>query len=199
MKERIDHRRRCLWAKGTFFVLDAEVGIIFLLLLLSLEKSNGEWNREVFCKKQGGILFLNLNSCVPYCIYVSLYLCLSMKLESFKTRFISLFLMPKRLLFCLFLCFFLRVPHPLSISSPLSFSASFSVSSSPLSISISMYILFLPLFFVIYNERILNDVVALPNNIIYHFLTHKWQNFEWSFFLHGNTSLIIGKDFCYYL
>ena len=86
---------------------------------------NGECNKEAFCKKQGGILFLNLNSCAPYCIYVSLYLylCLSMKSKSFKTRFISLFLMPKYLPFCLFLCFFLHVPHPFSISSPLSFSA----------------------------------------------------------------------------
>ena len=46
------------------------------------------------------------------------------------------------------------------------------------------------LIFFIYKERILNDVVALPNNIIYRFLTYKSQNFKWAFFLHDSTSLI---------
>ena len=50
-------------------------------------------------------------------------------------------------------------------------------------------------FFVIYNERILNGVVALPNNVIYRFLTYTWLNFRWSFFLHGSTSLIVGINF----
>ena len=45
-------------------------------------------------------------------------------------------------------------------------------------------------FFVIYNEWILNGVVVLPNNVIY-----TWLNFRWSFFLHGNTSLIVEINF----
>ena len=33
-------------------------------------------------------------------------------------------------------------------------------------------------FLYIYNERLLNGVVALPNNITYCFLTYTWQNFR---------------------
>ena len=50
-------------------------------------------------------------------------------------------------------------------------------------------------FFVIYNERILNGVVVLTNNVIYRFLTYMWLNFRWSFFLHGSTSLIVEINF----
>ena len=28
------------------------------------------------------------------------------------------------------------------------------------------------------NKRLLNGVLTLPNNIIYRFLTYKWQNFK---------------------
>ena len=38
---------QCLWAKGTFFVLDAEVDIIFLLRLLSLVKSKWRMNSDL--------------------------------------------------------------------------------------------------------------------------------------------------------
>ena len=46
-----------------------------------------------------------------------------------------------------------------------------------------------------YNLSLLNGVVALPNNVIYRFLTYTWPNFRWAFFLHGSTSLIVGINF----
>ena len=64
IRENRTHLRCCLWVKGTFFVLNAEVGIIFLLLLLSLVKSKwwmnsdlSERNRVAFCQKQRGVIF----------------------------------------------------------------------------------------------------------------------------------------------
>ena len=63
-------------------------------------------------------------------------------------------------------CFFLRV-----------FIASLSI-LSPLYFYLCVIFNFNRLFFVIYNERILNSVVMLPNNVKYHFLTYTCLNFR---------------------
>ena len=180
------------------------------LILVRETERHSVRNRKAFSSSI--LIPMHLTISMSLSIFVSLFLCicLSMKSKSFKTWFISLFLMPNRCDVHRSTSFSVSfsVSHPLSISS--SFFASFSMSSSPLlalrdkSTHITSLYLCVPfnfnwLFFVIYNERILNGVVALPNNIIYRLLTHKWQNFKWSFFLHVSTPLIAGKGFCYYI
>ena len=147
--------------RGDFFVLDAEVGIIFLLLLLSLVKSKwrmnsdlSERNREAFCQKQRGVLYF------LHVFIASLFL----------------FLSP-----CI---------HRLSLSRFHCLSLSFYLFVVLYSLILTGY------FFVIYNERILNDVIALPTSIIYRFLTYTWHNFKWAFFL---TWQHLEKGFCFYI
>ena len=90
-KKNRTHQRRCLWAEGTLFILDAEVGIIFLLRLLSLVKSKwwmnsdlSERNRKVissfFVSQDRLSLFLFLSPCLHSLslnFIASLFLCLS--------------------------------------------------------------------------------------------------------------------------
>ena len=81
-------------------------------------------------------------------------------------------------------CFFLRV-----------FIASLSI-SLPLYFYLHVLFNFNQIFFVIYNQMILNGVVALSNNVIYLFLTYTWLNFRQHFFLTWQHLL---KGFCYYI
>ena len=96
-KKNRTHQRRCLWAEGTLFILDAEVGIIFLLRLLSLVKSKcwmnsdlSERNRKAissfFVSQDRLSLFLFISLCLHSLsldFIASLFLCLSFLSFSF--------------------------------------------------------------------------------------------------------------------
>ena len=84
----------------------------------------------------------------------------------------------------LFFCFFHRVfiAYLSSCFFLCVFIASLSI-WSPLYFYLCVLFNFNRLFFVIYNGRVLNDVVAFPNNIIYCFLIYMWLNSRWTFFL----------------
>ena len=151
-KKNRTHQTRCLWAKGTFFVLDAEVDIIFLLRLLSLVKSKWRMNSDLSERNKEAISSFSVSQ-----DRLSLFLFLSPCLHSLSLNFIaSLFL-------CLsFLCF-------------LSFSF----------LRVVIFLFFLKRLVSFYTERLqqcfnvlkhyslslLNGVVAIPNNVIYRFLT----------------------------
>ena len=141
--------------RGDFFVLDAEVGIIFLLLLLlSLVKSKWRMNSDLRERnREASSSFSESQD------RLSLFLFLSPCLHRLSLDFIT------------FLYFYSCVLFNFNW-------------------------LFIYFFFVIYNDRILNGGVALPANIIYHFLTYMWQNFKWTFFL---TWQHLGKGFCIYI
>ena len=96
-KKNRTHQRRCLWAEGTLFILDAEVCIIFLLRLLSLVKSKcwmnsdlSERNRKAissfFVSQDRLSLFLFISLCLHSLsldFIASLFLCLSFLSFSF--------------------------------------------------------------------------------------------------------------------
>ena len=87
-KKNRTHQRRCLWAEETFFVLDAEVGIIFLLLLLSLVKSKWRMNSNLSERNREAISSFSVSQ-----DHLSLFLFLSLYLHSLSLDFIaSLFL-----------------------------------------------------------------------------------------------------------
>ena len=87
-KKNRTHQRRCLWAEGTFFVLDVEIDIIFLLRLLSLVKSKWWMNSDLSERNREAISSFSVSQ-----DHLSLFLFLSPYLHSLSLDFIaSLFL-----------------------------------------------------------------------------------------------------------
>ena len=117
-KKNRTHQRCCLWAKGTFFVLDTKVGIIFLLRLLSLVKSKwrmnsnlSERNREVissFSVSQDRLsLFLFLSPCLH-----------SLSLDFIASLFLYLSFLSFSFLRVVIFCFFKAVSFLLYREAP---------------------------------------------------------------------------------
>ena len=117
-KKNRTHQRCCLWAKGTFFVLDAEVSIIFLLRLLSLVKSKWRMNSDLRERNREAISSFSVSQ-----DRLSLFLFLSLCLHSLSLDFIaSLFLylsfsFLRVVIFCFFkaVSFFLYRETPNSV------------------------------------------------------------------------------------
>ena len=140
------HQRRCLQAEGTFFVLDAEVGIIFLLRLLSLVKSKWRMNSDLSERNKEAISSFSVSQ-----DRLSLFLFLSPCLHSLSLNFIA----------SLFLCLSFSFLHVVIFCFFLKWLVSFYTERLQQCFNVLKH----------YSLSLLNGVVALPNNVIYCFLT----------------------------
>ena len=117
-KKNRTHQRHYLWVEGTFFVLDAKVGIIFLLLLLSLVKSKW-WMNSDLSKRNREVIFSFSVSQYRVSLFLFLSSCLhSLSLDFIASLFLCLFFYSFSFLRVVIFCFFKAVSFLLYQEAP---------------------------------------------------------------------------------